>query len=119
MHQNTYITHQGQRHEIYCTTQAAQHVLRNFVDDQNGGVHHGIDHLVVSQLLRRARYIVPLLADPRPDLHVCLTGRGGKVFETYVYLVAEPASHPLRCVVISCYESNKSAYRALFNPTSN
>jgi len=114
MHLNTYLTHQSQRYEIYWTTQAAQHILENYVADQNGGVHQGLDHRTVSQLLRRARYILPVPDDPRPDLYVCLTGRANQVYETYVYLVAELAGRPARCVVVSCYQSNKQTYRQLF-----
>lgn len=115
MHLNTYLTHEGTRYEIYWTTQAAQHILENYVADQTGGVHQGLDHRTVAQLLRRARYILPMRNDARIDLYVCLTGRTGQVYETYVYLVSEPADHPPRCVVVSCYRSNKQAYRELFS----
>jgi hypothetical protein len=114
MHLNTYLTHEGTRYEIHWTTQAAQHILENYVADQTGGVHQGIDHRTVSQLLRRARYILLMYNDARADLYVCLTGRMGQVYETYVYLVAEQASRPPRCVVVSSYVSNKQAYRELF-----
>ena len=114
MHLNTYLAHEGIRYEIYWTTQAAQHILENYVADQLGGVHQGLDHRTVSQLLRRARYILPMHNDTRADLYVCLTGRAGQVYETYVYLVSEPAGRPPRCVVVSCYLSNKQAYRELF-----
>ena len=114
MHLNTYVTHDGQRYEIYWTTTAATHVLKNFLRDQSGGIHHGLDHTAIAQLLRRARYIVPLPDDSRPFLHVCLTGRAGKVYETYAYLVPELDQRPPRCVVITCYASNKQQYRALF-----
>lgn len=114
MHLNTYITHESRRYEIYWTTQAAQHVLDSYVADMTGGVHQGINHRTVAQLLRRARYIVALLEDVRPHFYVCLTGRAGKVYETYVYLVPELDQRPPRCVVVSCYASNKQAYRDLF-----
>ena len=115
MHLNTYLTHQSQRFEIYWTTQAAQHILENYLTDQGGGVHQGIDHRLVSQLLRRARYVLPMLDDRRPALYVCLTGRDSRIYETYVYLVAELAGRPARCVVVSCYQSNKQNYRQLFS----
>jgi hypothetical protein len=115
MHLNTYITHEGQRYEIYWTTPAAAHVMRNYISDQFSGVHKDIDHGAVSQLLRRARFIVPLPEDPRPHLHVCLTGRAEKVYETYVYLVPELDHRPARCVVMTCYMTNKQQYRQLFD----
>ena len=114
MHLNTYLTHQSQRFEIYWTTQAAQHVLENYLTDQSGGVHQGIDHRMVSQLLQRARYVIRVTSDPRPYYHVCLTGRAGQVYETYVYLVPELDARPARCVVVTCYRSNKQIYRQLF-----
>ena len=114
MHLNTYVTHEEQRYEIYWTTSAATHILKNYVRDQSGGVHHGLDPTIISQLLRRARFIVPLLDDKRPHLHVCLTGRAGKVYETYAYLVPELDHRPPRCVVLTCYRSNKQQYRELF-----
>lgn len=76
-----------------------------------GGVHHGLDHRMVSQLLRRARYIIPVSSEPRPYYHVCLTGRAGHVYETYVYLVPELDARPARCVIVTCYQSNKQIYR--------
>ena len=63
MHLNTYVTHEEQRYEIYWTTSAATHILKNYVRDQSGGVHHGLDPAIISQLLRRTRFIVPLLDD--------------------------------------------------------
>jgi len=114
MHLNTYLTYEQRRYEIYWTTQAAQHVLKNYLADLTGGAHQGLDHRSVSQLLRRTRFIVAVPDDSRPDLYVCLTGRGGQVYETYVYLVTEPAERPPRCVVVTCYRSNKQAYRSLF-----
>ena len=114
MHLNTYVTHEGQRFEIYWTTDAATHILKNYVRDQRSGVHHGLDPSMISQLLRRARFIVPLPDDKRPHLHVCLTGRAGKVYETYAYLVPELDNRPPRCVVLTCYLSNKQQYRQLF-----
>lgn len=114
MHLNTYLAHEGTRCEIYWTTQAAQHILENYVADQMGGVHQGLDHRTVSQLLRRARYLLPVSSDPRPYYHVCLTGRAGRVYETYVYLVPELDARPARCVVVTGYQSNKQIYRQLF-----
>lgn len=114
MHQNTYVTYLGQRYEIYWTTQAAQHVLENYVADQLSGVHQGLDHRTVAQLLQRARYTVPVLQDVRPDYYVFLTGRHQQVYETYAYLLPELTGRPPRCVVVTCYRSNKQAYRELF-----
>jgi len=114
MHQNTYLTHLGQRYEIYWTTQAAQHILENYVTDQTGGVHRGLDHRMVAQLLKRARYVIPVSSDPRPYYHVFLTGRTGQVYETYVYLVPELDARPARCVVVTCYQSNKQICRQSF-----
>ncbi|HET9505504.1 MAG TPA: hypothetical protein VFO93_18315 [Hymenobacter sp.] len=114
MHLNTYVTHQGQRYEIYWTTQAAQHVLENYVADLAGGVHQRLDHRTVAQLLRRARYVIPVSSDPRPYYHVFLTGRAGRVYETYVYLVPELDGRPARCVAVTCYLSKKQIYRQLF-----
>lgn len=82
--------------------------------DQMGGVHQGLDHRMVSQLLRRARYVIPVSSDPRPYYHVFLTGRAGRVYETYGYLVPELDARPARCVVVTCYLSNKQIYRQLF-----
>jgi hypothetical protein len=118
MHQNTYVTHLGQRYEIYWTTQAAQHILENYVADQISGVHQGLDHRTVSQLLRRARYTVQVLNTARSDYYVFLTGRNRQVYETYVYLMPELTGQPPRCVVVTCYRSNKQAYRELFATSS-
>jgi RNA polymerase sigma factor (sigma-70 family) len=105
----------GQRYEIYWTTEAAKHVLENYVKDSNGGVHQGIDHTLISKLLKTARFVVALHEDPRPLYHICLTGYKGKVYETYVYLVPELDHRPPRCVIVSSYVSNKQHYRDLFN----
>jgi RNA polymerase sigma factor (sigma-70 family) len=105
----------GQRYEIYWTTEAAKHILQNYVKDLGGGVHQGIDHTLVAKLVKTARFVVPLPEDPRPLYHVCLTGYRGKVYETYVYLVPELDQRPPRCVIVSSYVSNKQQYRHLFN----
>lgn len=114
MHLNTTITHEGRQYEVYWTTAGARHVLENYVADQPSGPHYGLDHTNIVKLLKRARYIVPLLDDPRPFLHVCLTGYRSKVYETYVYLVPELDNRPPRCVIVTSYASNKQKYRELF-----
>ena len=115
-HSNTYIKYEGERYEIYWTSNAAKHVLDNYVTDLVNGPHHGLDHCEISQLLRRARYVIPgpVFQDARPYIHAFLTGRKSQVFETYVYLVPELDGTPRRCVVVSSYKSNKSQYRSLF-----
>jgi len=115
MHLNTHVTLDNQRYEIYWTTEAAQHVLDNYVKDRDGGVHKGLSHSLVSQLLRKALYILPLSEDKRPYVHVCLTKAQGKVYESYAYFVPELDHRPRRCVVITCYVSNKQHYRSLFD----
>ena len=115
-HSNTYVTHEGQRYEIYWTSNAAKHVLDNYVADLVSGPHHGLDHCEISQLLRRARFVVAgsEFEDARPYYHLFITGRKSQVFETYVYLVPELDGKPRRCVVVSSYKSNKQQYRSLF-----
>jgi RNA polymerase sigma factor (sigma-70 family) len=115
-HLNTRMKDQnGQRYEIYWTTEAAKHVLDNYIKDLGGGVHQDIDHTLVAKLLKTARYVVAFPDDPRPLYHVCLTGYRGKVYETYVYLVPELDHRPPRCVIVSSYVNNKQHYRDLFN----
>lgn len=85
MHLNTYLTHEGTRYEIYWTTQAAQHILENYVADQTGGVHQGLDHRMVSQLLKRACYVIPVSSDPRPYYHISsLVGPGAYTKRMYI-----------------------------------
>ena len=108
---NTYITHEGLRYEIYWTSQYAQHVLENYYDPD-----HGVDHTTISRILQRARYIIPKRGRgrQRPYLHTCLTNYQGVVYESYVFLVPELAAWPARCVVLTCYKSKNPEYQALF-----
>ena len=110
---NTYVTHEGQRYEIYWTSQYAQHVLENFADPD-----HGVDHTTISRILQRARHIIPKVGRGRrrPYLHICLTIYQGVVYESYVFLVPELPPWPARCVVLTCYKSRDPDYLELFIP---
>lgn len=109
-HLNTTITHDGVKYGVYWTTAAAAHVAANYADPT-----HNVTHYEVVQLLKRARYAVSLEEEKgRPHYYVFLTGRLGYVWETYVYLVPAITGWPPRCVIVTCYKSNKEQYRSLF-----
>jgi hypothetical protein len=111
---NTYVTHEGVRYEIFWSTQYAAHILENYIADRDGGVHRGLDHKLVAQIVRKAIYILPEEVKPELYLHVFLAKMQGKVYEAYVYLVPELDGKPARCVIKTCYVSNKHKYRDLF-----
>jgi hypothetical protein len=110
MHLNTTVTYKDKKYSIYWTSEAAQHILENFEHPT-----HAITHTEISQLLRQARFKVPLEQETgRKDYYVFLTARAGRIWETYVYLVEAADGWPARCVVRSSYKSNKEQYRELF-----
>lgn len=114
-HLNTYITHEGQRYDIYWTSQYAQHVLENYTDP-----NHGVTHTEISRIVQRARYIFPPMQGrgrERPNLYVCLSALGGQLYESYVYLLPELQGYPARCVVVTCYKCRRPEYLALFSAT--
>jgi len=111
---NASITYEGTRYEIFWATQYATHVLENFVADRNAGVHKGIDHKLAAQIARKSTYILLEEVKPEPYLHVFLAKLQGKVYETYAYLVPELDGKPPRCVIKTCFVSNKQQYRELF-----
>ena len=111
---NASITHENTKYEIFWSTQYAAHILENYVNDRDGGVHKGLDHKLVALVARNSIYILPEEARPEPYLHVFLAKLQGKVYETYAYLVPELDGKPPRCVIKTCYVSNKQQYRSLF-----
>lgn len=109
-HLNTSVVYESTRYSIYWTSSAAEHVAANYTDPV-----HRVTHTEIVQLLKRARYKVPIQQETgRPNFFVFLTSRAGKVWETYVYLVPPLNGWPARCVIVTCYQSNKQQYRALF-----
>jgi hypothetical protein len=111
---NASVKHGDTSYEIFWATQYATHILDNYVADSNGGVHKGLDHKLVAQIVRKSIYILPEDVKPEPYLHVFLAKLQGKVYESYVYLVPELDGRPPRCVIKSCFVSNKQKYRDLF-----
>ncbi len=116
MHLNTYVTYNNVRYEIYWTTVYAGHVLENFVQDLSGGAHRGLDFRWVATIARKARFVGVAPVQPDPLLHLFVTRLQGRIYETYAYLVPELMGRPPRCVIKTCYLSNKAQYRALFTP---
>lgn len=108
---NTYMTHEGQRYEIYWTSQYAQHVMQNYADPG-----HGVTHTQIAQIIRRARFIFPKQGRgrPRPYYYVCLSAYEGELYESYVYLLPELGGYPARCVVVTCYKCRRPEYISLF-----
>ena len=115
MHLNTFITHKEVRYEIYWTTVYALHILDNFVADLAAGPHNGLDFKWIAKIAAKARFIDVAPKQKDPLLHLFVTKLRGKVYETYAYLLPELAGRPPRCVIKTCYLSNKAKYRSLFD----
>lgn len=88
--------------------------MESYIDDRDGGVHKGLNHKLVAKIARNSLYILLEIVKPEPYLHVFLAKLRGKVYETYAYLVPELDGRPPRCVIKTCYVSNKEQYRTLF-----
>jgi hypothetical protein len=118
MYVNTYITHKEQRYEIYWTTVYALHILENFVADLDVGAHKGLDFKWIANIARKAMFVGVAPGQKDQLLHLFLTKLRGRVYETYAYLVPELDGRPPRCIVKTCYLSNKEQYRRLFDGVS-
>ena len=104
---NAILGYEGASYEMFWLSQNARHICQNLYA---GDRLHDLNHEQIVAVLLRYDYVQEF-GNAR---YVFISRHEQKVYETHIHLEAGRGRHPGRCVIRSCYRSNKQQYIELY-----
>ena len=108
MFTNTTIEYNGQKYEIFWTSQDARHICQNYYA---ADTIHDVHYEEIVTILQQSSFVQEF----GKGRYTFITSYRDKVYETHVYLKPGTNNRPGRCVIKSCYRSNKIEHLRMFS----